>query len=231
MIEASKPVADSLILALDTGSPRVSLALGREGNLLLKKDFPQSSASEHLLVGVAAGLAELGAVATDLGGLVALAGPGSFTGLRVGLATALGLHQALGIPAMAVPSFLALAETVERSAKDQRVVAIVDALRGEWFAQEFAAGSEPPLAVGEPRFLDREGLLALAPALVVGFGAEQVLGGAAAPAGLTLREPPPLAAACLAIAARWSEPWEVRTLVNPLYLRPPAVTIPVPRPA
>ena len=70
-----------------------------------------------------------------VGGLVALAGPGSFTGLRVGLATVLGLHQALGIPATTLSNLEVLAFS---GGGDRELrLGAVDALRGEWFVQPF----------------------------------------------------------------------------------------------
>ena len=54
-------------------------------------------------------LTEAGVGVRDLGGIAVLRGPGSFTGLRIGLATVLGLHQALGVPATAIPSLPVLA--------------------------------------------------------------------------------------------------------------------------
>lgn len=225
MLEPNVPRPEALILAIDTGSPRVSLALGRNGKVLKTRDFAQSSASGHLLTGIAECLAELGATSRDLGGVVALAGPGSFTGLRVGLATALGLHQSLGVPALALPSFEALAASAGRSP----VVAVVDALRGEWFAQSFVGDTGALRALGESVLLKREDLWALAPTTVTGFGVTAALGGPGAPAELLVLEPPPLAPSALVVAARWPGAWDALRLAEPLYLRPPAVTLPLRR--
>jgi [ribosomal protein S18]-alanine N-acetyltransferase len=98
-----------LILALDAGSPRVSVAVGRNGTPLAARAVAQEHSSTQLLALIDATLRDAGAQPADLAGLVAAAGPGSFTGLRVALATALGLHQALGVPAQAVSTLAALA--------------------------------------------------------------------------------------------------------------------------
>jgi len=135
------------ILALDTGSPTVSVALallddeGDDGVRLAERAVEIGRSSRRLLGMIDEVLGEGGLAPADLGGVVALAGPGSFTGLRIGLATALGLHQATGVPAVAVPTLevLALAGSpaVAAESAPPRVVAAVDVLRGEWAVQEF----------------------------------------------------------------------------------------------
>jgi len=120
----------------------VSVAVGRGGDTLAVRAAPQQRSSTQLLALVAEALAELGARPADLAGVVALAGPGSFTGLRVALATALGFHQALGVPALAVPTLAAMAAASGAPA-GSLVIAAVDALRGEWSARAFRAGPVP----------------------------------------------------------------------------------------
>jgi tRNA threonylcarbamoyl adenosine modification protein YeaZ len=169
-----------LILALDAGSPWVSAAVGHGGTVVAARALPQERSSTQLLTLAAEALAEAGARPADLAGIVALAGPGSFTGLRVGLATALGLHQALGIPARTVPTLAVmaaaaavaagglpagtLASSPAGSLAGSLVIAAVDALRGEWSAQIFRAGAALPLPLGEMALLPAAGLLSLLPA-------------------------------------------------------------------
>jgi len=131
-----------LVLALDAGSPVVSVAVGRGGEVLAAGAVALQRSSTQLLALVAEVLAAAAATPADLAGIVALAGPGSFTGLRVGLATALGLVQALGVRAQAVPTLAALAAASE-APPGSLVIAAVDALRGEWSAQAFRAGPVP----------------------------------------------------------------------------------------
>jgi tRNA threonylcarbamoyl adenosine modification protein YeaZ len=131
-----------LVLALDAGSPVVSVAVGRGGEVLAAGAVALQRSSTQLLALVAEVLAAAAVTPADLAGVVALAGPGSFTGLRVGLATALGLVQALGVRAQAVPTLAALAAASE-TPPGGLVIAAVDALRGEWSAQAFRAGAVP----------------------------------------------------------------------------------------
>jgi hypothetical protein len=138
---------EGLVLALDAGSPIVSVAAGLRGVVLAARAVPLERSSTQLLALVDEVLAAAGARAADLAGVVALAGPGSFTGLRVGLATALGLHQALGLRALALPTLAAMAAMAAASGAPPGalVIAAVDALRGEWSAQAFRAGDPMPL--------------------------------------------------------------------------------------
>jgi tRNA threonylcarbamoyladenosine biosynthesis protein TsaB len=102
---------------------------------------------------------------SDLDGLVCGTGPGSFTGMRVGVAAFKGLAQALSLPIYGVPSTRALL-----SASGPGALALVDARRGEVYAE--GEGLRAPLC-GPPEALiahfKREGLRA--PAALIGEGA------------------------------------------------------------
>ena len=212
------PADDALLLALDTGSPVVSVAVGRSGRVMAQRSVEIARSAEDLIAMVDDALAAAGAAPRDLGGVVALRGPGSFTGLRIGLATALGLHDALAIPAAAVPTHHALAAAAPPEA--ERVIAAVDALRGEWFVQPFAAGARP---LGPPEIVATAGLERLDAACLIGFGLDRL---AFADGGPMRHTPPPLAPAALALAWHGEIEWSANDLVHPLYLREPATTPP-----
>lgn len=231
--------AAPLLLALDAASPWVSAALARDGEVLAERAAEMERSAGQLLEMVRGLLAEVGARPADLGGVVALRGPGSFTGLRLGLATALGLHQALGIPATALDTLQVLAAQAAAAGGGDSIVAIVDALRGDWSAQAFTAAPRPqPLTEMEllpgsrlpelferasPRTGDR---------VVAGFGAPRLADLPGWPAEIRLHEPDPrnsLAAVAARLAAGPETEWDPARLTSPLYSRPAAISQPRPR--
>jgi tRNA threonylcarbamoyl adenosine modification protein YeaZ len=205
--------ARPLTLAIDTGSPLQSVAVAA-GELVLAEIAVDREGSSETVVALADRvLRAAGASPADLGAVCALRGPGSFTGLRIGLATALGLHQALGVRAAAIPTLRVLAE----AAPGARALAVVDALRGEWFVQRFRRRPLPEPEGEVERVRPRELRWAPGDALV-GFGAGEL----AAAAGIEEGEvviPPPLAAIAARMAASWRD-WDPIALTEPLYLRP-----------
>ena len=157
------------------------------------------------------------------------------------LATALGFHQALDLPALAVPTLAAMAAAGDAPA-GSLVIAAVDALRGEWSAQAFRAGPVPE-PLGEMELLPGGELLRRLARRAAAFGGgvvEVIAFGVTAlgdqqPAGgppARFSEAPALASAALRLAAAVpAASWQAATLAAPIYSRPPATTTPKPRPA
>jgi tRNA threonylcarbamoyladenosine biosynthesis protein TsaB len=210
---------DRLVLAFDTGSPITSVAVARGGAVVVEQAVERAGSSDSLLALIDAALARAGAVARAMDAICVLRGPGSFTGLRIGLATALGLHQALGVRVAAMPTLRVLAEASDPEA--ERVIAVVDALRGEWFAQVFERRPEL-VEEGPARILGAGAVRELAAETVIGFGASRLIADLDGPR-LRAMEPPPLAALAARLAAGWLT-WDPALLTQPLYLRPPPTT-------
>lgn len=85
-------------------------------------------------------------------------GPGTFTGIRIGVATASGLSLSTGVAATGVSTLAALARTIGRTSGDGIVMSLVDARRGEVFGGLFDSGGsalEPPFACGPSELVDR----------------------------------------------------------------------------
>jgi len=124
----------------------------------------------RVLVLVERALADGGVTWDDVDRIAVGVGPGGFTGLRIGIATARALAQARGLPLVPVSSLAALAAGAD--AAEVAVAAVVDARRGEVFAGVWVAGREllAPLALAPEALAER--LRALdRPVQAVGDGA------------------------------------------------------------
>lgn len=121
-----------LILAVDTATDRLGLAVRRDERTLaeLHLDLGRQHA-EKILVGLDGLLADLGLKARDLDAIAVSLGPGSFTGLRIGLAFAKGLALATGARLAGIPSLTVLARGAEPWVGP--VVPCIDARRGEFY--------------------------------------------------------------------------------------------------
>ncbi len=128
------------LLAIDTAAPRLQLALlAADGQLeTLVEDMPTGQA-ERLFPALASLLARAGAGYADLSRIAVSTGPGSFTGLRIGLSAARGLGLALGLPVLGIPSLLALS----LAGPDAPVAVLLDARRDEAYLQLFSAPGAP----------------------------------------------------------------------------------------
>jgi tRNA threonylcarbamoyladenosine biosynthesis protein TsaB len=126
-----------LVLALDTATAAAACCLWRDGSALAESsDHGDGRSAQRVLGLVDAALAESGTSLTDVGAIAVGTGPGSFTGLRVGLATARGLGLALDVPVGGAGTLDAL-----RAGAAAEAVAVIDARRGEVFAA--GPGLEP----------------------------------------------------------------------------------------
>jgi tRNA threonylcarbamoyladenosine biosynthesis protein TsaB len=139
-----------LILAFDTATDVATSALVEDGEVLGER----TSRAVTLLEDVDALLRQAGARTPDIQGLALGTGPGSFTGLRIGFATARGLALALGIPVAGVSTLEALA------AGAPGALPVIDARRGEVFVLQ-----------GEPRVLAPQDIRLEAGTVCVGDGA------------------------------------------------------------
>ena len=134
------------ILALDAASPFPAVALFSGGRVFVERLPRDRRASEDLLPAVRRVLAAANIDLAACARIAVCAGPGSFTGLRVGLATAWGLGRSLGIPVEPVSTLEAMAETARPDPGP--VVAVLDAGRGEVVCERFALDSDRARSLG-----------------------------------------------------------------------------------
>lgn len=133
-----------ILLALDTSTLTGSVAVVRSDGaganvVLASEDDAVSTHSDILLPLVERALATAGVATADLDAIAVGCGPGSFTGLRIGMATAKGLAFAIGAPLWAVSSLAALAQDAAHLAGDRLIVPAIDARRQEVFAGFYRA--------------------------------------------------------------------------------------------
>jgi tRNA threonylcarbamoyladenosine biosynthesis protein TsaB len=127
------------LLAIDTATPQVSVAVWRDGGLVAVMRAEEGRRHTEILApAIQAVTAEAGVALADLDAIAVDVGPGLFTGLRVGLATAKALASALAVPAVAVTSLEALAQ--RRPDEPRVVAAVVDARRHEVFRALYRPG-------------------------------------------------------------------------------------------
>ena len=144
-----------IVLAIDTALAACSAAVLAGGRVLAARSEPMVKGHQERLAMLVAEVmdeAEIGFSKLDRIGVTA--GPGSFTGLRVGLAFAKGLSVALDVPAVGVGSLEALARSLpaKEARPNEVVAACVDARRGQVYLQVFREGrawDEPQAVTAE----------------------------------------------------------------------------------
>ena len=217
------------ILALDAAGSACSAAVWREGAVVACCfEAMARGQSERLVPMVETVMAEAGLAYQALDAIAVTRGPGGFTGVRIGLATARGLALASGRPVIGLDCFEAVAAGVSEAERAGRgLLVLLDAKRAEVYARLERAGE-----VGEALCLKPEALAARLPRIPLLLAGDAVAQAEPAlrAAGYDLR---PASAPGHVDAARVAELAAARGLPGPdsappqpLYLRPPDVTLP-----
>ncbi len=169
--------------------------------------------------------AELDAVAVTIG-------PGSFTGIRVGLAAAQGIALAAGALLFGVTRFAAFADIAAPAMDGRRALLVaLESRRAELFVQLFGPGGQPLCEPGAVLPPDLSAFLApwlpaAEPGLdVTGDAAARAIAGLALPAPRVIAPPLPPVAGVLRMALRQWRRGDAPAAPRPLYLRPPDVTV------
>jgi tRNA threonylcarbamoyladenosine biosynthesis protein TsaB len=155
-----------VLLGLTTTTIRGGVAL-IEGDVVMEETYAgETQHAERLLPAVDALLARAGRGRGDIRAIACDVGPGSFTGVRVGLATAKGMAIGLGVPLVPVRSLEAMAAAAFDARPDAAAVAcLIDAKRGEVFYGVFERDGSERVPAGCAA--DVAPVLALVPHLVV----------------------------------------------------------------
>ena len=137
-----------MILAIETASVPTSVALVREGECLGEKFIEQQQTSSQISACIEELLNEANCSAKDITKIAISVGPGSFTGLRVGMATAKGLAYALNVPLIPISTLEALAYQYQTKnpTNNSNITPLLDARRGKVFCATFSPELEELVA-------------------------------------------------------------------------------------
>lgn len=222
------------ILAFDTATAACSAAVMRHGRVVARRfELREAGHAEHLMPMIEAVMDEAALDYQSIDRIAVTVGPGTFTGLRIGLAAARGLAIAAQVPVVGVTTLETMAAGASATAvPGAMIIAAIDARRGEVYAQSFdreAAALAPPavlslaaaaaLVSGKAVVLVGTGAPLLAPLMVEGGRAVHVAEGPGLPDAAVLAA----IAARLAITPGTAPP-------APLYLRAPDARLPAKAP-
>lgn len=142
------------LLALDTSTEYLSLCLWQDGAMLSRDLLAGQKHSQLVLPMTGEMLAEAGLTLAQLDGIAFGAGPGSFTGLRIGCGVAQGLAFGANLPVVGVSTLLALA----RQADADKVIACLDARMGEVYHAAYVRSGDGWQTVHEAGLYKPEGV-------------------------------------------------------------------------
>lgn len=213
------------LLALDTSLAACSVALWRENALVAERWEPMSKGHAEALVPMIQDVCARGDVAlNEIGAFAVTCGPGTFTGIRVGLATARGLALIHRRPIVGLSTLAVIAATAVIG-DGAPVLVVQDARRGEVYAERIGDPRGPLLL----RRDDLAGAFTERPLRIVGSAAREAAdrlgsGTTVAAAEILPRAAAAARLAAAALAADGPEPY--RTPPTPLYLRAPDAKLP-----
>ena len=219
-----------LILGIESATGRVGCAIGgREGVLASVQATRERRHAELLAPQIQAACAHAGVALRDLGAVAVDVGPGLYTGLRVGVTTAITMAYALRVPMVAVSSLDLVAYPLRHTGRT--IAAVIDARRGEVFHARYGCLpggvqrlSEPK--VGPPDHVVSQMLASSDETLAAGDGAQRYASMFEGLRGVELADPGfaypsaesvVLLAHALAVREEFVRPDEI----EPLYLRRP----------
>jgi tRNA threonylcarbamoyladenosine biosynthesis protein TsaB len=165
----------TLILHLETSTKACSVALSKDGSLVALKESlsDEFSHSENLTVFIQTVIKEAGLELKDLSAISVASGPGSYTGLRIGVSTAKGLCYSLGKPLIAIDSLISLAVLAKQMHPSTNLCAMIDARRKEVYCAIYSSDLEliKPITAD---ILDEHSYKEYEPFVYFGDGAEKM---------------------------------------------------------
>jgi tRNA threonylcarbamoyladenosine biosynthesis protein TsaB len=226
------------VLAFDTTLAACSVALWANGAVRAAGfRLQQQGHAETLFPMIEAVCAQAGVALAGVDALAVTVGPGTFTGVRIGLAAARGLRLALRGPVIPIPTLQAIAATAARGRAEAATLVVHDARRDEVYVQAFDGALQPvtepavlPLTQVALAWRDQKMILAGsgAPALALLWGDDTVIAGDPGADGFGQPDARDFAGlAADALMRLGAEAFAEAPM--PVYLRAPDAKLPVPR--
>lgn len=198
---------NDFILALDTVSDSISVALIQKGNVIAHQyQQMERGQGESLIPMIQNVFQKAHYDFKDLSKVAVSVGPGSFTGVRIGLATAKGIGLALNIPVVGITAFEAAAFDIKGS-----FLVVLDTRRGDFFTQSFLNGKPTE----EPIIRNEAEIQKLNPPAITGSGVPYLTN-----TQIPIIKPPYDPATSVGLCSLKSE-----RVAEPLYLRDADVSI------
>ena len=162
----------TFILHLETATKSCSVALSRDGQLLSIKESitEEFSHGENITLYIQDVLSDAGIDIKQLNALSLASGPGSYTGLRIGVSTAKGICYALNIPLIAVDALTSLAFIAREKHPNIKLCAMIDARRMEVYCSIYDSEMNM-LQTISAEILDEDSFKTLEPFVFFGDGA------------------------------------------------------------
>ncbi|SHJ12036.1 tRNA threonylcarbamoyladenosine biosynthesis protein TsaB [Arenibacter nanhaiticus] len=128
----------AIILNLETATTNCSVSIAKDGELIVLKEdnTPGYSHAEQLHIFIEEALVEASLTFKDIDAIAVSKGPGSYTGLRIGVSAAKGLCYALDLPLISVPTLESLACQADRT-EIEYIIPLLDARRMEVYSAVF----------------------------------------------------------------------------------------------
>ncbi|MDC3030141.1 tRNA (adenosine(37)-N6)-threonylcarbamoyltransferase complex dimerization subunit type 1 TsaB [Flavobacteriales bacterium] len=165
----------ALIVCIETATKSCSVALSKDGHLVAVKEevSEQYSHSEQLTVFIEQLLQKERLNVSDLDAIAVSSGPGSYTGLRIGVSTAKGLCYASDVPLIAVSTLSAMAQAMKDKYHETQLCPMLDARRMEVYCALYSKSHASPVVA---KIIDQDSFaeeLAQGPLLFFGDGADK----------------------------------------------------------
>ncbi|MFD2264122.1 tRNA (adenosine(37)-N6)-threonylcarbamoyltransferase complex dimerization subunit type 1 TsaB [Lacibacterium aquatile] len=228
--ERSKAIARPLLAVESSGGALSTAIVMPDGVVRARMDeIMMRGHAERIVAMIAETLNAADLAARDLGAVASSVGPGSFTGIRVGLAAARGVGLAAGLPVIGIGSAAAVAYGAREQAAGRPILVLIDSRRADLFVQAFDADATslgeavalPPEDLrGFVEGLAGDGLYVTGDAVADHIDALTLPGVELAPSG----PPSAVSVAMLALAALHAP--EALPAAAPVYIRPPDAAVP-----